>query len=366
MKDDTRFMARAIQLAKRGWYSTHPNPAVGCVYTRQGEVIGEGYHIKAGSHHAEINALHAAGGDVSGATAYVTLEPCSFVGRTPSCAKTMVEQGVARVNIAMLDPDPRNAGRGVQILRDAGIPVDIGLLQDEAAGLIKGHVKRYQGLKPYTRLKLAMSLDGKTALANGESKWITGAAARLDVQKLRARSAAIVTGVQTVIDDDPSLRVRGENLELPHLPEALGVMRPIYVLDSSGRVPTDRKILSQPETVLVTGRGVLIPGEVSQLELDTDHQGIMLGPFLNELAQREHSEVLIECGATLGGAFLREGLIDEVVLYVAPSFMGAGARSLLNLPEIDRMSDLVKLDLIDVRQIGEDLRLTLHPKQTME
>ena len=361
MESDAACMARAIQLAKRGAFSTHPNPSVGCVIVKEGRLVGEGHHVKAGGHHAEVHALDAAAGSARGATAYVTLEPCSFKGRTPACTDRLIEDGVKEVFVAMQDPDPRNAGKGIRALEAAGISVQTGLLATAAARLNPGHIKRHCEGLPYTRLKLAMTMDGRTALANGESRWITSDASRRDVQRLRARSSAIVTGVQTVIDDKPSLRVRPAGLELPHPEAALSLVRPIYILDSSGRLPLDAGILRQKEVVLVTGVGLPLPLSVTRLEVATKDGRIDLRGFLTLLAEAEHSEVLFECGATLGGSLLSEGLVDELVLYVAPAFMGAGARPLLNLPEIDRMSDLVRLDTVDIRRLGTDVRITLRP-----
>ncbi len=381
-KEDTRHLARAIQLADKGRYSSHPNPRVGCVLVCQGEVIGEGYHVRAGEGHAEVNALANVAarfaGDVStgakGATAYITLEPCSFQGRTPSCAEALIAAGVTRVVVAMPDPDPRNAGKGIQMLRQAGIEVTCPLLEDSARALNPGHIKRHEVGLPFVRLKLAMSLDGKTALANGQSKWITSTDARLDVQRLRAESAAIVTGVQTVIDDDPLLSVRDLSMKempdgdtginLPHFREALAVTRPVYILDSRLRTPLNAALLKQDATVLValdTTKDVHgdVHGESPVLTLPaTGQQRIDLRALLEELARREHNEVLFECGPTLAGALVSARLVDEVVLYVAPSFMGDSARSLLKLPEIDSMSGLVQLTIQDIQKIGPDLRVT--------
>ena len=368
-------MARALELAQRGTWSTHPNPAVGCVIVKGGQVVGEGYHIRAGENHAEANALADAGDDARGATVYVTLEPCSFEGRTPACAGRLIEAGVERAHVAMLDPDPRNAGAGVKMLEDAGIKVEVGLLADAAAALNPGHVKRHREGMPWVRLKLAMTMDGKTALASGESKWITSEASRLDVQQLRARSSALVTGVQTVIDDNPSLRFRADGLHHPHLDAALAAPRNIYVLDSTGRVPPDAAIMQQPETLLVTGPDATLPanktGRAKNLHTEIKNGRISLQPFLALLAEREQGEVLFECGATLAGALIAENLVDELVLYIAPTFMGSGANTslertslnkpLLNLPEIDKMADLVRFDIADLRQVGEDVRVTLRP-----
>ncbi len=350
---DSAYMARAIRLAEKARYVSHPNPAVGCVVVKDGEVLAEGQTDIAGRGHAEANALRAAGSAAAGATIYVTLEPCSFQGRTPSCAHALVDAGVKRVVVATLDPDERNAGAGIAVLEDAGIEVTVGVLEDSAKSVMRGHIKRHTKQRPWVRLKLAMTLDGKTALANGESKWITSPAARADVQKYRAMSAAIVTGVQTVIDDDPRLNVRAEELDVALADVAAGVDRPVYILDSNGRLPDDAALRSRDSTVVVSGEGasgdLVLPLNNGQIDLDA---------LLDELAAREHSEVLFECGATLAGALVTQKLVDELVVYVAPKFMGGDARSLLNFPEVDRMCDLAELVISDVRQIGPDIRIT--------
>lgn len=356
---DLQFMAEAIRLGEKGRYSTHPNPAVGCVLVRQGKVVGRGFHLSAGGAHAEVNALAEAGEAAKGATAYVTLEPCSFHGRTPACAAALVAAGVARVVVATLDPDPRNAGAGIQALEATGIEVSVGVLETSAKRLIRGHARRYLEGRPFVRLKLATTLDGKTALANGESRWITAAAARADVQKLRAMSSAIVTGVQTVIDDDPELNVRSELLDVPEQAAALAVQRPVYVLDSKLRIPGTSKLLQRPGNVVVCLEENLkqING-AEVIALPGDPHGIDLLALLQELAAREHSEVLFECGAKLAGSLVSARLVDELIIYVAPRLIGNSGRSLLNLPEIDRMSGLVDLRIQDIRPVGEDFRVT--------
>ena len=354
--DDLSYMARALRLAEKGRYTTHPNPCVGCVLVRQGEIVGEGFHSRAGEGHAEANALMQAGGRARDATAYVTLEPCSFHGRTPSCARALIDAGVSRVVVATPDPDPRNAGAGIELLREAGMETAVGALESGARQMIRGHVKRHTKQMPFVGLKLAMTMDGKTALANGESRWITSAAARADVQKLRARSAAIVTGSQTVIDDDPRLNVRAEELHMDCAHLAASITRPVYVLDSRGRLPEDVWLLQQPDTVHVVAAGMR-----GDLVLPTTRGRIDLQSLLRELAIREHSEVLFECGATLAGSLVREQLVDELTIYIAPKFMGADARSLLNIPEVGRMCDLAELVISDVRQIGPDIRVTASP-----
>ncbi len=356
--DDQRFMAQAIRLGALGRYTTHPNPCVGCVIVQRGQVVGEGYHVLAGEGHAEANALAQAGEASKGSTVYVTLEPCSFHGRTPSCAEALIKADVARVVVACEDPDGRNAGRGLTKMKDAGIVVDL-LPSASADRLIEGHRKRYLEDKPFVRLKLAMTLDGKIALGNGESRWITSPESRADVQKLRAESAAIVTGAQTVIDDDPSLRVRAEMPGVKHRAEAIALDRPIYILDSTLRVPEHVRLLKDANTIQVCLQGSVSadrPG--NYLEMPADQGRICLESFVRTLADRGHSVVLFECGATLAGAMLNSKLVDELIIYVAPRLIGTAGRSLLNLPEIDRMSDVLDLSLNDVRLIGPDIRIS--------
>ena len=376
--EDARHLAHAIRLAERGRYSCHPNPRVGCVIVHEGSVIGEGYHIKAGAGHAEVNALANIGNPLNntapsvsgvngatsvnsakGATAYITLEPCSFQGRTPSCAQQLIAAGIQRAVIAMPDPDPRNAGKGIDMLRQAGIAVTSPLLEDAARALNPGHIKRHQTGLPFVRLKLAMSLDGKTALAKGASKWITTPAARLDGQRLRAESSAIVTGVQTVIDDDPLLSVRDAAINIPHFQEAKEIARPVYILDPKLRTPPGATLRQQAHTLVVTLDSAHGLDDSQVLVMPaTAEQKIDLHALLEELARREHSEVLFECGQTLAGAMIAARLIDEIVLYIAPCFMGDRARSLLRLPAIDRMSERWQLAIKDIQKIDSDLKVT--------
>ena len=356
--EDQGFMAKALRLGENGRYSAHPNPCVGCVLVRRGKVVGEGFHMLAGQGHAEANALASAGIDARGSIAYVTLEPCSFHGRTPSCAHALVDAGVTKVVVAMLDPDERNAGKGIQILREAGLEVVVPFMQDAAQELVKGHVSRHTKHRPYVRLKLAMTLDGKTALSNGESRWITSPESRADVQKLRAASGAIVTGVQTVIDDDPRLSIRSEELHVEHAQLCAGVERPVYILDSGLRIPETVQLMSVPSTVVVTtsDREANLPVEV--LRLSASENRVDISALLQELAAREHSEVLFECGPTLAGSLINQRLADEIVIYIAPRLIGNSGRSLLNLAEVARMSDLAELSIKNIRVIGPDIKVT--------
>jgi diaminohydroxyphosphoribosylaminopyrimidine deaminase/5-amino-6-(5-phosphoribosylamino)uracil reductase len=370
---DHAFMARALQLARRGRYTTFPNPRVGCVLVRDGEIVGEGWHRRAGEPHAERIALAAAGERAHGATAYVTLEPCSHHGRTPPCADGLIEVGVARVVAAMEDPNPQVAGQGLARLRNAGIRVETGLLEADARALNPGFIRRMQGERPWMRLKLAASLDGRTAMASGESQWITGPAARRDVQFLRARSAAVLTGIGTVLADDPSLNVRLDSADLG-LPSDLPVRQPLrVVLDSSARTPPDARLLRLPGSVLICVAKGADGGRVAALEragaeicrLPTDASGHPAWPaVMDALRAREIDEVLLECGATLAGSALQAGVVDELVLYLAPQLLGDAARGLVHLPGVERLEQRIELAMNDVRQVGEDLRLTLGLRQS--
>jgi len=351
---DYTHMSHALQLAERGLYSTDPNPRVGCVLVKEGVVIGTGWHAVAGGPHAEIHALNEAGANARGATAYVTLEPCCHHGKTPPCTDALLAAGVARVVAAMTDPNPKVGGRGLQQLRDAGITVDSGLLESQALALNPGFVLRMRSGRPWVRCKSALSLDGKTALANGQSRWITGEAARLDVQRFRARSSAIVTGIGTVLADDPRLTVRIDTSQQP-------VRQPLrVVLDRQLRIAPAAKLLAQPgKTLIFTAAGDA--QRVAALQSD-DVQvvtlpGLQLDAVLTHLAQQQCNEVWIEAGATLSGAFLSAGLVDELILYVAPKLLGDTARGLFHLPALSALADAVSLELTDVRMVGQDLRI---------
>jgi len=358
------YIALAIREAERGLYTARPNPRVGCVLVRDGIILGKGFHLQTGTGHAEVNAIKAAGGDVAGATAYVTLEPCSFVGRTPSCAETLIKQGIKCVVFASEDPHPGNRGKGLDKLRAAGVEVIGPVLESSAISLNPGHFKKYRHNQPYVRLKLAQSLDGRTALANGASHWITGIEARRDVQKLRARSCAVVTGVDTVIADNPSLNVRAEDLRSEYAQLAGQIRRPIVVLDSKGRMPASAKLLSDPNLIVasLSRRPDL---DVQQCVITASDKGqIDLQQLLQFLVQEEDcSEILFECGATLAGSLIQSGLLDELVLYIAPKLMGSGARGLIQLDDLLDMNDAPTMSITDSRQIGDDLRITLQNKR---
>jgi diaminohydroxyphosphoribosylaminopyrimidine deaminase/5-amino-6-(5-phosphoribosylamino)uracil reductase len=364
---DTTMMARALKQAARGKYSAMPNPHVGCVLVRDEKVIGEGFTAPAGGNHAEIEALQMAG-DARGATAYVTLEPCSHHGKTGPCADALIVAGISRVVVAMEDPNPQVSGGGMERLRAAGIEVECGLLRNEALAMIPGFVARMARGRPRVRAKLAMSMDGRTAMASGESQWITGSAARQDVQRLRAMSCAIVTGVGTVLSDDCSLTVRVEQLGLDE-PEAILATRvaPLRaVLDSQLQTPANAKVLSgSADTILFHNPDCDIPGGLSGLgdklqSLPRGARGLNLPAMVNALCERQCNEILVESGPRLAGAMLDAGLLDELIIYMAPLLMGDRARPLLALP-LDSMSQKVPLDIRDVRKVGQDWRFTVVP-----
>ena len=363
---DHRYMARALALAYRGLFTTAPNPRVGCVIVRKGCIVGEGWHERAGSAHAEINALTQAGEKAHGATAYLTLEPCCHEGRTPPCTDSLIQAGVRRVVVAMSDPNPRVAGRGLQQLAAMGIEIHEGIGRDEAEELNPGFIMRMKHGRPFVRCKIAMSTDGRTAMASGESRWITGLAARRDVQYFRARSSVVLTGSGTVSMDDPSLTVRHEDLEA-HSPGAeVTPDQPVrVVLDTSLKIPIQSKLLSLPgRTIIATGATRQQPTHhfarpgVDVMELPMEHGRIALRALMNVLAGEEANEVLLEAGPTLNGAMLQAGLIDELVIYTAPVLMGSEARGLFDLPGLERMSQRVRLNIKDIRAVGEDWRIT--------
>ncbi|MZR63483.1 bifunctional diaminohydroxyphosphoribosylaminopyrimidine deaminase/5-amino-6-(5-phosphoribosylamino)uracil reductase RibD [Alcanivorax sp. DP30] len=370
---DRQTMARALQLARRALYTTDPNPRVGCVLVRDGRIVGEGFHVRAGEPHAERNALAAAGGNARGATAYVTLEPCSHTGRTGPCADALLDAGVARVVAAMEDPNPQVAGQGLKRLAEAGIETASGLLEDEARALNPGFISRMTRQRPFIRIKIAASVDGRTAMASGESQWITGPAAREDVQRMRARSSAVITGVGTVMADRPSYTVRPDQWLLSEYQAEAGgsdwVRQPLRViLDRTLRTPPSVPVVSAPgHCLLVAGerhdgrQNALESAGAEVIHLPASGSGIDLLQLLKELNRRECNEVLVECGATLAGAFVREGLFDELVVYMAPALLGSSARPLLGLPQLASMSEKVSLKWQDVRMVGGDLRLTLTP-----
>jgi len=362
--EDSQFMARALRLAERGTYTTMPNPRVGCVLVKNGEVVAEDFHFRAGEGHAEAKALARAGVEAAGATAYVSLEPCSHTGRTGPCCDALVAAGVVRVVYGMEDPNPQVSGRGLERMRAAGVLVEGPLFEDEARALNPGYIRRMERGLPLVRCKLAMSLDGRTAMASGESKWVTGRRAREDVQRQRARSCAIISGIDTVLEDRAALTVRADELKLAEA-EAIAARQPLRViLDSSGRLPVDAPLLEHPSPVLLVHNGSAPdkawPAQVECLALPGRDGRIDLHALLKELARRQCNEVLVESGATLAGAFLGQGLLDEILVYMAPKLLGSNARPLFELP-LDSMAAQLPLKIHDIRALGHDWRITASP-----
>jgi diaminohydroxyphosphoribosylaminopyrimidine deaminase / 5-amino-6-(5-phosphoribosylamino)uracil reductase len=364
---DRTAMQRALELAARGLASTHPNPRVGCVIARGATLIGEGWHARAGEAHAEVVALAAAGSRAEGATVYVTLEPCNHQGRTPPCVDALLAARVARVVYAVADPNPRVEGRGAARLEAAGVSVAAGLMAAEAEELNAGFLKRMRTGRPWLRVKLAMSLDGRTALASGASRWVSGEAARADVQLWRARSGAILTGVGTVLADDPRLDVRlADSGEEP--PRPLRV-----VLDSTLRTPPEARLLTVPgEVLIITAlsasdprwepRCAALAARGARIEtLPAPRSRVPLPAVLERLGELEINELQVEAGPTLAGELLRQGLCDELLLYVAPKFLGPAARPLLALPEPASLEAALGLAIAEIARVGDDLRLRLRP-----
>lgn len=357
-------MAEALRLARKGLFTVRRNPRVGCVIARDGSIIARGYHACAGGPHAEIDALANATESVDGATAYVTLEPCAHQGKTSPCTEALVAARIGRVVAAIQDPNPLVDGRGLARLREHGIETRCDVLQEEALELNKGFFKRMQTGLPHVTVKSAISLDGKTALARGESRWITGGPARRDVQRLRARSCAILSGIGTVLADDPQLTVRlsGEALGLPQAPE-----QPLrVVLDTGLRIPETARVLHAPgRTILYTCSkdtqrvGALQGKQVEVVTLE--QRPLDLAKVMRDLGSREINEVLVEAGATVVGSLLRQDLVDEMVIYVAPHLIGESGRGLAELPLISSMQERLGMRIEDVAVIGDDIRLRARP-----
>ncbi|WP_086982530.1 bifunctional diaminohydroxyphosphoribosylaminopyrimidine deaminase/5-amino-6-(5-phosphoribosylamino)uracil reductase RibD [Vibrio aphrogenes] len=360
---DHQMMARAIALAKQGIYTTAPNPNVGCVITVGQEIIGQGAHLKAGEPHAEVHALCQAGDKVKGATAYVTLEPCSHYGRTPPCAEALVKARVSRVVCAMQDPNPQVAGRGIAMLRQAGIQVDVGLLEADAIALNPGFIKRMKTGMPYVQLKLAASLDGKTALANGHSQWITSPQARQDVQRYRAKAGAILSTAKTVLDDDASLNVRWQEL-----PQDIQAQYSAPSLRQPVRVILDRQqqLSEHPKLKLFHSEGdLLLVGQdtglaENQVVAALDHnQQFDLPKLLKQLAEEHNiNHIWVEAGATLATNLITQQLIDELIIYMAPKLMGTDGRGLTQIAGFTEMKQALDLNITDLRMVGKDLRIT--------
>ncbi|WP_313020043.1 bifunctional diaminohydroxyphosphoribosylaminopyrimidine deaminase/5-amino-6-(5-phosphoribosylamino)uracil reductase RibD [Atlantibacter hermannii] len=364
---DEIFMARALKLAQRGRFTTSPNPNVGCVIVRDGEVVGEGFHYRAGEPHAEVHALRMAGDKARGATAYVTLEPCSHHGRTPPCCDALIAAGVSRVVAAMQDPNPQVAGRGLYRLKQEGIEVSHGLMMNEAEALNKGFLKRMRTGFPFVQLKLGASLDGRTAMASGESQWITSAESRRDVQRFRAQSSAILTSSATVLADDPSLTVRWNELDAATqalYPQDQVRMPTRIVIDSQNRVTPDHKIIHQPgETWLARTQpdDTQWPEGVTQLPVPAHNGHLDLVVLMMLLGKRQINSIWVEAGAELSGALLQAGVVDEIVLYIAPKLLGNDARGLFTLPGLEKLVHAPSLRFSEIRPVGPDLclRLTL-------
>ena len=348
-------MARALRLASRGRFTAHPNPRVGCVLARGDTVFGEGWHERAGERHAEVMALQSATGDTAGASAYVTLEPCCHHGKTPPCTDALLQAGIADVVIATEDPFPEVAGKGIERLESSGVNVRVGLMQDAADALNRGFVSRVTRGRPFVRLKIAASLDGATAMDSGESQWITGEDARRDVQRMRAESGAILTGIETVLADDPGLTVRDGST---------GDRQPVrVVLDSKLRMPASARLLDQPGSTLVCAvddsrRAELeTAGAVVERFADLDGR-TDAAAVLDRLGDMEVNDVLVECGPTLAGNLVDRDLIDELVIYLAPHMMGSETQGILQTPGWGALRDRIQLDFTDVRRVGADLRIT--------
>ena len=361
---DRHAMKRALELAEQGAATTHPNPRVGCVIAKDGQIIGEGWHERAGGPHAEVAALRAVAAGPGGlanardATVYVTLEPCSHHGRTPPCADALVNARVARVVFAIPDPNPKVAGSGAVTLTQAGIKVDMGLMETEAEELNAGFLKRMRKGTPYVRAKVGMSLDGRTALANGKSKWITSEAAREDVQRWRARSSAVLTGIGTVLADDPQLNVR--------LPDT-SRQPMVVVLDANARTPREARLFTGGGPVVVFTKGGPLLGAAglrmkgARVEAVTGTDHLDLAAVLMKLGDLEVNEVLVEAGPTLTGAFVRDGLVDELLIYIAPKLLGPQGRPLFELPLLEDLQQASSFDILDSQQVGTDLRLRMRP-----
>ncbi|MBY6205200.1 bifunctional diaminohydroxyphosphoribosylaminopyrimidine deaminase/5-amino-6-(5-phosphoribosylamino)uracil reductase RibD [Halomonas denitrificans] len=353
-------MAEALRLAARALWTAHPNPRVGCVIARGDDVVGRGWHERAGQPHAEVHALADAGERARGATAYVTLEPCSHQGRTPPCADALIEAGVARVVAALVDPFPDVAGRGLERLAAAGIRVARGLMEGEARALNPGFLSRIERGRPYVRLKLAGSLDGRSNGPDGASKWITGDAARRDGHRWRARADAILTGIGTVVADDPAMNVRLEGVEPSSLPP-----KPVVVLDPRGRLPANARLFDTGNPVWRVGTGTEVDDSATceRLEVAADPAGRAdLEDLLRVLAARDINELHVEAGPTLSGALLCAGLVDELLVYQAPTLVGSGSPTAA-LPGVEKLADRLHLVRIDTRAVGDDLRIRLRPAE---
>ena len=361
---DIQMMSRAIDLAKGGIYTTAPNPNVGCVIVNNDQIVGEGFHFRAGEPHAEVHAMRMAGEKTIGATAYVTLEPCSHYGRTPPCAEGLIKAKVAKVICAMQDPNPVVAGRGIKMLRDAGIEVEVGLLEQDALALNPAFIKKMKTGMPFVQLKMAASLDGQTALKNGQSQWITSPQARQDVQKFRAQSGAILSTSKTVIEDNASLNVRWDDLppSLQSHYDQANLRQPVRViLDRQQTLTPDLKLFKvDGEIITVAPNGELTP------ELDANQQLDLSATFKALSQQHNINHLWVEAGATLASSLIKQNLVDELVIYLAPKIMGSDGRGLFGALGLESMAHVLDLNIQDVRQVGKDIRIiaTLNNKES--
>ena len=378
LESDIFYMQKALELAKKGLYSTKPNPAVGCVLVKDGIIVGEGWHQKAGQPHAERVALASAGNKAQGATAYVTLEPCSHFGRTPPCADGLIEAKVTRVVVAMRDPNPLVSGQGIKRIEDAGIDVLVGVLEEEAKAINLGFIRKMEKQLPFVRLKMASSLDGRTAMNNGESHWITGEESRKEVHKMRAQSGALITGIGTVLADNPSLTVRLTDQELAELNLSQDNCHPIrIVLDPNLSMPTDAKMLSLPgRTILMTSKEttdrspelveMFYNHGVELVAVSAQDDRLDIESILRYLAEVEDvNDVMVESGAIVAGAFMQSGLVNELHSFIAPSLMGNTAKPMFVLPGIESMDQKMNFKIQSMDRFGEDIRLILVPKEAI-
>ena len=363
INSERTFMQRALQLARRGQFSAHPNPMVGCVLVKDGEIIGEGWHEFAGEAHAEVNALQAAGDQAKGVTAYITLEPCGHHGKTPPCTEALIAAGVREVVFASQDPNPKVNGKGAQALENAGVIVRSGLMRQEVDELLAGFLSRVTSGKPRVRLKIACSLDGCIAMADGHSQWITGAEARADVQRLRAMSGAVLTGIGTVLADDPSLTVREATLNARN-------KQPLRViLDSGLRMPLAAKMLALPGETLVfccdeQNASALIDAGAEVVKTDRDEGRVDLNAVLTELGRRQVNDLLVEAGPGVSGQMLEQGLVDEFIIYQAPHIMGSETLRMFSTPGWHKLVDRQAICITDTAQLGNDTRITAVPTLT--
>ena len=378
IQTDIVYMQKAIELAKKGLYSAKPNPAVGCVLVKNGCIVGKGWHEEAGQPHAERVALAHAGSHAEGSTAYVTLEPCSHFGKTPPCADGLIEAKVARVVVAMVDPNPLVSGQGIQRIKDAGIEVVVGVLEADAKAINLGFISKMEKKLPFVRLKMASSLDGRTAMSNGESHWITGEESRKEVHKMRALSGALITGIGTVLADDPSLTVRLSDAELAELNLTQDNCHPIrVVLDPNLSMPSDAKMLSLPgRTILMTSKEtadrspelveMLHNQGIEMVAVSAQNDRLDIESILRYLAEEENiNDVMVESGAIVAGAFMQSGLVNELHSFIAPSLMGNTAKPMFMLPEIQSMNQKMNLQIQSIDRFGEDVRLVLISKETV-